>query len=71
MVHPGRSPSPWVFGIYGCTEMLTSSGKELLTMTSIYNADRKQQNFFAIAIKGKVQAEKHLQAISWQKPPTG
>ena len=31
----------------------------------------KAAEFFAIAVAGKVQAEKHLQAISWQKPPAG
>ncbi|KAL4632807.1 hypothetical protein ACB092_04G077300 [Castanea dentata] len=32
---------------------------------------QKVAEFFAIAVEGKVQAEKHLQAISWQKPPAG
>ena len=32
---------------------------------------RKAVEFYAIAVAGKVQAEKHTQAISWQKPPAG
>ena len=32
---------------------------------------RKAAEFFAIAVMGKVQAEKHLQLISWQKSPAG
>ena len=30
---------------------------------------RKVAEFFATVVAGKVQAEKHIQAISWQKPP--
>ena len=32
---------------------------------------RKAVEFFVIAVMGKVQAEKHLQLISWQKSPAG
>ena len=32
---------------------------------------RKAAEFYAIEVARKVQAEKHTQAISWQKPPAG
>ena len=31
----------------------------------------KAAEFFAIATASKVKTEKHIQAISWQKPPVG
>ena len=32
---------------------------------------RKRAEFFAIAAASKAKTEKHIQAISWQKPPAG
>ena len=32
---------------------------------------RKAAEFFAMVAASKVKTEKHIQAISWQKPPAG
>ena len=49
MVYRVRSPSLWVFGIYGCIEMLTLSRKDLL-MLAMENIHNLIVELYALAV---------------------
>ena len=46
-------------------------GKGVIDMDFHMQCRRKAAEFFAIAAASKVKTGKHMQAISWQKPPAG
>ena len=46
-------------------------GKGVIDMDFHMQCRRKAAEFFAIAAASKVKIEKHIQAISWQKPRAG